>query len=324
MGMDMRWGIALLAAVILCLAAPADAGQGHDRGLLGLIEQQLGDGSVDHSTALRWKILWFKRPDLLPQMLKDAGPTAIGCATPVVLEIIRNFHRLSPADLDWLRDLAGIRDLAGVLERPPFAHTIQSALYPLRVHYETPGQEATAQMTLQVYEESWQRECDEIGFFEPPPDYGMEGSDDLDVYISDQVPAGAWGYTGHEHEVKETWWYDYTSYIVHSSDLTSHYTIAMTGSHEFNHACQAAMAAEEPAAFWENSGPVGHPPRLPRIQRADLGRHFGVPAGALAGGERLRGRRDLPVRRPDVARVSGGPLQRLGSGPGARRLGLVP
>ena len=240
----------LLLPVLILVSSvivPAAAGE------LQHIEAMRSSGAIDESTALRWKILWLKRPDLLPKPVRDSGPSIMRCATPVVLEIIRGFDRLSPADRAWLAEKAGIRDLAGVFERPPFNHTIQSSVRPLRVHYETPDQESIAMMTLQVYEASWQRECDEIGFFPPPPDYGVEGSDDLDVYISDQVPSGAWGYTGHDQAVAETWWYDWTSYIVHSSELTTHYTIAMTGSHEFNHACQAAMAADEPAAIWENT-----------------------------------------------------------------------
>jgi len=53
--------------------------------------------------------------------------------------------------------------------------------------------------------------------------------------------------------VEETWWYDWTSYVVHSNTLTVEYAIAMTGAHEFNHVCQAAMAADERPAFWENT-----------------------------------------------------------------------
>ncbi len=217
-----------------------------------LIAKMHDDGEIDYSASLRLKILWFKKWDLLPARLKAHFDVPVGCATPVIKEIVDNYHLLSEADRKWLGDKAGLPDLKSIGARPSFSYTLQSSVIPLRVHYEETSQETRAQKTLEAYEHSWQVECGQMGFFEPPGDMGVEGSDDYDVYLSGTSP-GVLGYTSPESQVDSTWWNDRTSHIVHSRGLTADNEVQTTGSHEFNHACQMAMAYETIASFYENT-----------------------------------------------------------------------
>ena len=239
----------------LLLAGPATAPEamvGDRLNVPQLIAKMHQDGEIDYSMSLRLKILWFKKWDMLPQRFKEHFDVPVGCATPVIMEIVDNFHHLTEADRKWLADEAGLSDLATIGGRPAFALTLQSSVIPLRVHYENSSQQSKAERTLAAYEHSWQVECNEMGFFTPPGDYGMEGSDDYDVYLSTTQP-GVLGYTSPETQVAETWWNDKTSHIVNSNDLNSDREIQTVSSHEFNHCCQMSMAAETITSFYENT-----------------------------------------------------------------------
>jgi len=218
-----------------------------------LIEKMHGDGEIDYSTALRYKILWFKKWDLLPERLKANTDVLVRCGTPVVKEIHDNFDKLSPEDRKWLADKAGIPDLKTLGGRPAFSYTLQSATLPLRVHYEETGHQTMAEKMLVAYEHSWQVEVNEMGFFAPPGDMGVEGSDDYDIYVSVAGGGGTMAYTAPESQVDGTWWNDRTSYIVQSPKYNSDEEIESTASHEFQHACQMAMAYETTIGFYENT-----------------------------------------------------------------------
>ena len=246
----------LLAAMLLITIGvqvrAADATQAPKLNVPQLIEKQLQEGLIDYSQALRLKITWFKKCDLLPEEYRSALNVVVRCGTPVVMEIDRNFHLLEKKDLDLLAEI-GLPDRLTILGgRPDYSFTLESSVIPLRVHYETEDQLARAQTTLACYEFSWARECDEIGFYEPPGDYGVDGSDDYDVYLSN-TGTGVLGYTQPGQQVEETWWNDRTSHIVHSRGLETDAVISTTSSHEFNHACQMAMAYEENITFFENT-----------------------------------------------------------------------
>jgi hypothetical protein len=177
----------------------------------------------------------------------------VRCATPVVMEIVDNYHLLSEADRKWLADKAGLPDLKTIGARPSFSFTLQSSVIPLRVHYEEASQQTRAEKALAAYEHSWQVEVDEMGFFAPPGDMGLEGSDDYDVYVANTGSEFTLGYTMPESQVESTWWNDRTSHIVQGRQLVSDEEIQTTACHEFNHACQMSMAAETITSFYENT-----------------------------------------------------------------------
>jgi len=245
-----------LAATLLVPTGARAHGTDHDLAVQlnipQLIDQHLEEGHIDYSESLKLKIIWFKQCEFLPEAYLDALAVPVRCGTPILLEIDRNFDLLDDGDLKELAAMGytGPPDILG--GRPDHSFTLESAVIPLRVHYESADQLDKAERTLEAYEFSWARECDEIGFFEPPGDYGVDGSDDYDVYLSG-TGSGVLGYTSPGQQVTSTWWNDRTSYIVHSRGLTSDAQIRTTACHEFNHACQMAMAYEEMASFYENS-----------------------------------------------------------------------
>jgi hypothetical protein len=181
----------------LLQAATADVAQPpveHRLNVPQLIAKMHADGEIDYSESLRLKILWFKKWGLLPGRLKEHFDVPVGCATPVIKEIVDNFDKLSKEDRKWLADKAGLPDLPAIGARPSFSFTLQSSVIPLRVHYEEASQQTRAEKTLVAYEHSWQVEVNEMGFFSPPGDMGVEGSEDYDVYLSGTSP-GVLGYT---------------------------------------------------------------------------------------------------------------------------------
>ena len=257
----MMRGMSTVLPVLLAALLLAPAGlQAHDTGtdleqalnVPQLIDRDLADSRISYSEALRLKITWFKCPDQLPESYRGALGVTVRCGTPILLEIDRNFHRLEKEDRAILAGmgLSGLPDILG--GRPDYNYTLESSIIPLRVHYETEDHLERAQKTLEVYEYSWQQECGVMGFYEPPGDYGVDGSDDYDVYLS-STGSGVLGYTSPGQQVEETWWNDRTSFIVHSRNLSSDLQISNTGCHEFQHACQMAMAYEESATFYENT-----------------------------------------------------------------------
>ncbi len=317
----------LLAAMLLVpVGIQAQAGESGPAPRLNvpqLIEKDLQEGLIDYSESLRLKITWFKKCDLLPEKYQSALDVTVRCGTPLLLEIDRNFDKLEKEDLAILAGI-GLPDRLTILGgRPDYSFTLESSVIPLRVHYETADQLERAQKTLEVYEFSWARECGEIGFYEPPGDYGVDGSDDYDVYLS-STGTGVLGYTSPGQQVTDTWWDDRTSHIVHSRGLSSDAQISTTGSHEFNHACQMAMAYETSATFYENCATWVEPHVY--FEYANDAWAYAwycqrEPQQAICWFDSSR---PLPVRRVYLARVSGRPAQQLGARDHPRHLDRRP
>jgi len=92
--------------------------------------------------------------------------------------------------------------MSAVLARPDSIGHVQSAVYPLRLHYETVEQIPVAEEFLGYAEMSWQYFV-EAGFYTPPPDFGNGGSDDFDIYLKADAVGGA---IIIEDEYPDTWW----------------------------------------------------------------------------------------------------------------------
>jgi len=82
------------------------------------------------------RFTWFKKWDLLPEELQANFDVPYPCATPVVIEIYRNYDQLNEIDREWLAREAGMTDLPSILARPDLYFTQESSLYPQRLHYE--------------------------------------------------------------------------------------------------------------------------------------------------------------------------------------------
>jgi len=100
---------------------------------------------------------------------------------------------------------------------------------------------------------SWQVQCNEMGFFQPPPDNGIGGDDLYDIYIV-SLSGEVTGYTscfGEYHPPDST--HDCSaSYIVVHSSIPDADQRNCVVAHEFQHAIQISYDYNEAGWFMEN------------------------------------------------------------------------
>ncbi len=141
-------------------------------------------------------------------------------------------------------------------DRPVLETFYDSELYPIRVHYDEEDEELMW-IVLDAAEASWAVQVEEFGWYEPVPDHGHGGSDDIDFYVADsnQDPYlyGAGGYCTSDN------WNDCAyvggrttcpAYLVINEEMPEYY-IQETVAHEFNHALQYSMDIMEDRMFFE-------------------------------------------------------------------------
>lgn len=160
--------------------------------------------------------------------------------------------------LDQVSDEARI-ELLPLANRPSLSGPVINFVSPggyFKFHYTTSGADAVTQSYAEemadYFDDSWETECDDLGYFEPPPDNGVGGDDLYDVYIK-ALSGGTLGYTTSAYEYKPP---DSThdcsaSHIVMNTNLGYNY-LTTTSSHEFQHAVQMSYDYNEPSWFMEN------------------------------------------------------------------------
>lgn len=149
--------------------------------------------------------------------------------------------------------------LSWAQERPDTAGFVDSAVVPVRCHWQREEDEARCADVLEWAATAWAVQVDGIGFVAPPGDGGLGGSDALDIYLSLEGGAG------------EAWvdcvGGDGTCVDADAADgragAASHVVIdARTDDadlpeyvvHEFNHTTQYATDYAEPfLALWEGT-----------------------------------------------------------------------
>lgn len=149
------------------------------------------------------------------------------------------------------------------MSRPAEAGYVDSATYPIRIHYRKSADAERAEtVVLPIAEDVWTAEIEEMGWPMPPTDYGVGGSDDYDIYLTnEETQGGAWTYTTYDTGVEPDAWSDddlfsNSSYIAIDDDESWIPDSSMPGfvSHEFNHALQYGMDANEYTLFaWEST-----------------------------------------------------------------------
>lgn len=116
---------------------------------------------------------------------------------------------------------------------------IESATYPVLIHYRLASERATAEEVLGYLETSWEIEVGELGFSAPLADEGLCGPDDrFDVFLWSGIDEC---YVDVFDVNPATEWNDWFSYLV--LDPWGPYggeILDSTVAHELNHACQAA------------------------------------------------------------------------------------
>jgi len=147
--------------------------------------------------------------------------------------------------------------------RPETEAWVDSEIYPIRVHYLHEDSDLVMP-TLEAAEYSWQIETEEWGWEPPGPDYGLGGTDDLDIYLYD---TSAGGYCSPEEWEDTGTHIRCTSHVVinRQMDETS---IRSTVSHELNHVFQVWTDCVEDLQMLEASATLAEDYVYPEIPMA--------------------------------------------------------
>ncbi len=149
------------------------------------------------------------------------------------------------------------------MTRPAEAGYVDSTIYPLRIHYRNADDaDRAATVVLPIAEDVWHTEIEVMGWPQPPTDYGVGGSDSYDIYLTnDQTQGGAYTYTTYDSGIEPDTnpndnFFSNSSWIAVDDDQSwiPDSLMSLFVSHEFNHACQYAIDANESTVFvWEST-----------------------------------------------------------------------
>jgi hypothetical protein len=228
-------------ALLASVPRPAAAKDG-DGNVLTVIEESVRLGRISPDAAEFYRLAAVRAPGRLPAELRGlAAPhrSGRGCHTPLLQRAWRALPTMTEPWRSQLRDLLHPDDLANFVEA--------TAPFPVRVSYGRPDLAAKAQVVLEATLASYVTQVEGFGFWPP----GIEaGTERYRIYLDDAL--GAAGYTAPYMDDERTPHADALSYIVVESSLTDN-DLRTTVAHEFNHACQLAMDANEVTAFMENT-----------------------------------------------------------------------
>lgn len=209
--------------------------------------------SADETLTVDQQALYLVYSVVSPELLPAAYTTGAEPArsgTPALHEAALLEDRVTSATLEEIRTLLARPGLSGP------AITFTSSGGHFFFHYTTSGSdavtEAYAQEMAGYFEDSWSKEVDDLGYFQPPPDNGMGGNNLYDVYII-SLTGGTLGYTssGGEYKPPDSTHSCSASHIAMGTGLGYGY-LTTTSSHEFQHAIQMSYDYEEPTWFMEN------------------------------------------------------------------------
>lgn len=172
------------------------------------------------------------------------GTDAVPCGTPALVEAWR---------------LVGDED-SPKANRPVLSgphYTIDSPSGHFKIHWTDSGADATNQSYANsialAADSSWAVVCDQLGFYQPPPDNGVGGDDKYDIYVI-YIAGSVLGYTspsGEYHPPDST--QDCTaSHIAMNNNISGTGQRVCTVAHEFKHAVQFSYDYNEPTWFMEN------------------------------------------------------------------------
>lgn len=207
------------------------------------------DGTLTVDQRALYLVYSVVDPGRLPAVYtENADPARSG--TPAIHEAMLLESRISSATLE---------EILALVNRPTLSGPEITFISPggnFKFHYTTQGvdavTEAYAMEMAGYFDTSWDVECDDLGYFQPPPDGGVGGDNLYDVYIK-LLSGGTLGYTSSAGEYKPP---DSThscsaSHIVMNVNLGYNY-LTTTSTHEFQHAVQMSYDYEEPTWFMEN------------------------------------------------------------------------
>ncbi|MFO8183465.1 MAG: T9SS type A sorting domain-containing protein [Candidatus Aegiribacteria sp.] len=172
------------------------------------------------------------------------GAEEVPCGTPALVEAWR---------------LVGDED-SPKANRPVLSgphYTIDSPSGHFKIHWTDSGVDATNQTYANsialAADSAWAVGCDQMGFYQPPPDNGVGGDDKYDIYVI-YISGSTLGYTspsGEYHPPDST--QDCTaSHIAMNNNISGTGQRVCTVAHEFKHAVQFSYDYNEPTWFMEN------------------------------------------------------------------------
>jgi len=218
------------------------------------IEKDFEIGKISFDQKALYQIYAIFLKDELPDEYQITGPKDFVCGTPIILEVKRNWEKLS---------LQTQAKISLILARPTRQYYYDTPEGHFKIHYNTsgeypvynPGEDINPADGIPDYinrvaeymERAWSFEIDSLGYDAPPSDGTLGGDLRYDVYIREPfgftVPEDSSGqYPGR--------WCSYTSYVIIGNDLRiGRYPddplpfLKATTAHEFFHSCQMAYNA---------------------------------------------------------------------------------
>lgn len=141
-------------------------------------------------------------------------------------------------------------------DRPAEVGFVDSAIYPLRVHYRRTNDEDRARNTvLPAAETAWALEIDQMGWPAPPSDAGAGGDDRYDFYLTNEGTNGGaftWGVSTDTDPTDG--WNSRSTFIALDDRFILDRDMLVFVAHEFNHASQYTIDASElPLVMWEGT-----------------------------------------------------------------------
>jgi hypothetical protein len=216
------------------------------------INRDRDEGRISLGQSLYYKLLTVRNPAELPPEYRLEGQLIAPSATPIMLEVMREFAQLPDAEQEMLKDYRN---------RPTATHSYDSPSGYFKIHYSIEGVNSVPLEDLNPangipdYVEWVGEYCDSsylcihenLGYIVPPSDNGEGGDDRFDIYILDMP---YYGYTQPEAPGPESW-DDYICYtVIHNSfDLAypnddpegvQKGAAKVTCAHEYFHAVQFA------------------------------------------------------------------------------------
>jgi MYXO-CTERM domain-containing protein len=137
--------------------------------------------------------------------------------------------------------------------RPADSGFVDSAIYPLRLHYRDPSEvDRVTNVLMPMAEDVWAVEIDQMGWPTPPTDNLVGGSDAYDIYFTeDETYRGAYTFGFGPDVIPNDNWYSNATYIA-VDDRISDGEMEAFIAHEFNHALQWTIDGKERTLFvWE-------------------------------------------------------------------------
>lgn len=235
-----------------------------------LIAEAYQKGEIDYSTSVLYKVYSIFDPQKLPAEYQSTTPGK--SATPILLEVKRNWQSLRPQIQDKLAPYLRIPMDKVTSFPPPFLRPILSgpeSTYEtthFQIHYTTTGDDAVdltddnhngvpdyIETMGTELENVWTTELSTMGWLQPPSDQSADGDPDYDVYVEDMT---YYGYADpealadqgtasgdNENSPAVTEHNAAYSYLALENDYTGFpntpvYNIRVTAAHEFNHAIQ--------------------------------------------------------------------------------------